>query len=81
MKPLHMPRYSRKETPENWLQTFQATAKVEGWTTDEDKLTVIPMFFKSKVRDWFYDGEYKEFKDFRGIHGTIWTENKKNRSL
>ncbi|KAI8574916.1 hypothetical protein K450DRAFT_264124 [Umbelopsis ramanniana AG] len=64
MKSLPMPRYSRKENPECWLETFQATAKVQGWTSDEDKLMVIPMFFKSEVRNWFYDGGYTEFKDF-----------------
>jgi hypothetical protein len=51
MKSLPMPRYSRKENLEYWLKMFQATANVQGWTSDEGKLMVIPMFFKSEVKN------------------------------
>ncbi|KAG2182733.1 hypothetical protein INT44_005713 [Umbelopsis vinacea] len=64
MKSLPMPRYSRKENPEHWLKMFKATAKVQEWISDEDKLMVIPIFFKSEVRAWFFNGEFTEFEVF-----------------
>ncbi|KAI8575337.1 hypothetical protein K450DRAFT_262280 [Umbelopsis ramanniana AG] len=64
---LPLPRYSRKENPEYWLKMFQATAKVQVWTTDEDKLMFIPMFFKSEMRVWFYDGKYTDFQEFAAV--------------
>lgn len=61
-----MPKHSCKENPEYWPKMFQATAKIKGWTTDEDKLMVIPMFLKFEVRACFYDSEYTVYKEFSG---------------
>ncbi|KAI8583163.1 hypothetical protein K450DRAFT_268687 [Umbelopsis ramanniana AG] len=64
MKSLPIPKYFRKEDPEYWLRMFESTAKVQDWTTDMDKLMVLPTFFKSEVRAWFYDEKFTEFDQF-----------------
>jgi hypothetical protein len=55
----YLSSYSGKDDPETWLDTYQAAAKAEGWTSDQT-LECIKLKLRKRAKEWYNNLSIKE---------------------
>ncbi|KAG1037825.1 hypothetical protein G6F43_012776 [Rhizopus delemar] len=79
---IKIPEYSRNVDPARWIKLFEANVEVVGATTDDQKLLIVPGYFKSdSITEWFTDQDFDEWETFKKKFTERYQSNKEDESM